>query len=98
MGLRRAYHRRFGRRERFAVAVVVTIVVVAYVIVPWVTRVVEGLASYDPGPYSPRDFARSAWQRDASQAEEWTTGAAVNAGLLVLLALVWFMSAGGRPR
>jgi hypothetical protein len=98
MGLRRAYHRRVGPRERFAVAAVVTIVVVAYVIVPWVTRVVEGLPAYGPGSYNPRDFARTDWLRTVSEPEEWTTGAVVNAGLLALLVLVWFMSAGGRLR
>lgn len=98
MGLRRAYHRRFGQRERFAVAAVVTIVVVAYVFVPWVTRVLEGLATYGPGGYEPRDFARNAWIRGVSEPEQWTASAVVNAGLIALLVLVWFMSAGGRPR
>ena len=98
MGLRRAYHRRFGQRERFLVAAVVTIVVVATVVVPWVTRVLEGLVSYGPGGYEPRDFARNAWIRSVSEPEQWTTRAVVNAGLIALLVLVWYMSAGGRPR
>jgi hypothetical protein len=98
MGLRRAYHRHFRRRERFLVAAVVTIVVVAFVVVPWVTRVLEGLAGYGQGSYNPRDFARNTWVRSVAEPEEWTAGAVVNAGLIALLVLVWFMSAGGRPR
>ena len=98
MGLRRAYHRRFGQRERFLVAAVVTIVVVAYVVVPWVTRVLDGLVTYGQGEYQPRDFARNEWIRGVSEPQQWTIQAVINAGLIALLVLVWFMSTGGRPR
>jgi len=96
--LRRAYHQRLGHQQRFMVAVVVTVVVVAYVVVPWVSAVVEGLATYGPGHYEPKGFAREHRLRSVTDPASWTTDALVNAGLFVVLALVWFMSVSdGRP-
>lgn len=60
-GLRRAYHRRFGYHSRFHLAVVVTIVAVAYVAVPPVVRFVETMMGYSPHYYEPKDFERGEW-------------------------------------
>ena len=98
MGLRRVYHKHVGYQQRFVVAVGVTVVVVAAVAVPWVASVIEGLGTYGPGAYDPRDFARTHWLRSITDPASWTTEALVNAGLFVLLAVVWFMTtSGGRP-
>src|SRR5437762_780087 len=57
--LRRYYHRRFGHHERFHLAVILTIVVVAYVAVPRVVRYVDALQGYaPPAHYEPKDRAR----------------------------------------
>jgi hypothetical protein len=60
MSLRRAY-RRLWRKRRFNVAVLLTIVVVAYVAVPQVARVIDAVGGYDPGVFEPKDHERGAW-------------------------------------
>src|SRR5947208_596662 len=65
ISLRRYYHRRFGHHERFHLAVILTIVVVAYVAVPRVVRYVDALQGYAPpahyrrGPGGGRDPRRA---------------------------------------
>src|SRR2546422_10197161 len=61
MSLRRYYHRRFGYSERFHLAVIFTILVVAYVAVPLVVRFVDAVRGYDPAYYEPKDFERQDW-------------------------------------
>ncbi len=61
MSLRRYYHRRFGYNERFHLAVIFTILVVAYVGVPLVVRFVDAVRGYDPAYYEPKDFERQDW-------------------------------------
>jgi hypothetical protein len=81
------------------IAVAVTILVVAYVVVPFVADLVAGLGSYNPSGYEPRDFARMERQRAMPDAMLWTPEAVIKAALFVLLAVVWFVAAtGGRPR
>src|SRR2546428_11806817 len=63
MSLRRAYHRRFGYSERFHIAMIFTILVVAYVLVPPVVRFVEAISGYNPAYYEPKDFERQDWLR-----------------------------------
>ena len=45
---RRRYHRRVGRQPRFFIATILTIVVVAFFVVPWVASLVDALGSYGP--------------------------------------------------
>ena len=47
MGLRRAYHKRFGRHGRFHFACLLTIVVVTYLLVPWIVNLIA-LERYRP--------------------------------------------------
>ena len=61
MSLRRYYHRRFGYSERFHIAVIFTILVVAYVAVPLVVRFVDSIGGYNPVYYEPKDFERQDW-------------------------------------
>ncbi len=42
-------------------AVVVTVLVVAYALVPRAARFVSALGGYNPQGYEPKDFARQSW-------------------------------------
>jgi hypothetical protein len=98
LDLLRAYHKRLGRQQRFMLACVVTVLVVAAVVVRWVSAVLDGLGMYGPGQYDPKDFAREQRVRSIVDPSSWSTEALVKAGLFVLLALVWFISVSdGRP-
>src|ERR687887_234306 len=93
MSLRRYYHRHFGHHERFHLAVILTIVVVAYVVVPIAVRYIEALQGYAPDYYEPKDLERQAWLRETglpNQLAGLSWGAVVNAVLLILVAVVWF--------
>ena len=92
MSLRRYYHRHFGHHERFHVAVILTIIVVAYVFVPAAVRYIEALQGYSPNYYEPKDVARQEWLRQKGVPEDlaglsWDL--VVNAVLLILVAVVW---------
>ena len=85
-------YRRARRQARFTFAVLLTIVVVAYVAVPHVARVVESLGGYDPGRYEPKDLEREAWLQRAADAPlfagiGWHT--VVHVALFLLVAVVW---------
>jgi hypothetical protein len=91
MSLRRTY-RRARRQARFMFAVLLTIVVVAYVGVPQVARLVQSVGGYDPGHYEPKDLERGAWLQNADGATlfsrlPWTT--LVSVALFLLVAVVW---------
>jgi hypothetical protein len=84
-------------QRRFAFAAILTVVVVAYVVVPWVTDIIEGMATYSPLGYEPKDFARG--ERPRSDAAASTPETLLKVGLFLLLAAVWYLAAnGGRPR
>jgi hypothetical protein len=84
--------RRARRQARFTFAVLVTILVVAYVAVPPVARVVESMSGYNPGHYEPKDLEREAWlQRvgDAALLAHLGRQTLVNVALFLLVAMVW---------
>ncbi len=90
--LRRAYHRRFGRHARFNFAVILTIVVVAWVAVPNVARFVNAWAGYAPMHYEPKDLERQSWleRHDPNSllgSLEWSDF--VGIALFLLVAVVW---------
>jgi hypothetical protein len=90
MSLRRSYHRYFGYRGRFHLAVIFTIVVVAYVVVPRVARLFESIAGYNPTGYEPKDLDRQRWLESSGPAIaglEWDT--VVGITLFLLVAVVW---------
>jgi hypothetical protein len=92
MSLRRYYHRHFGHHERFHLAVILTIIVVAYVVVPVTVRYIEALQGYSPDHYEPKDLEREEWLRQKGIPRELaglSWGAVVNAVLLILVAVVW---------
>jgi hypothetical protein len=91
MSLRRSY-RRARRQARFTAAVLLTIVVVAYVGVPHVARLVDSVGGYNPGHYEPKDLERGAWMQRVDDATlfsrvPWDT--LVSVALFVLVAVVW---------
>ena len=90
--LRRAYRRRFGRHARFNFAVMLTIVVVAWVAVPSVARFVNAWAGYAPVNYEPKDFERQSWMERQDPVTllgrlDWND--LVGIGLFLLVAVVW---------
>jgi hypothetical protein len=89
---RRRTYRRARRQARFTVAVLLTIVAVAYVGVPHVARLLASLGGYNPGHYEPKDLERGAWLQSADGATlfarvPWDT--VVGVALFVLVAVVW---------
>jgi hypothetical protein len=96
--LRRNYSSRFGRQARFNLAVLVTVVVVAYVAVPPVVRWSESLSGYNPARYEPKDADRESWvrHRDVSTLRGVNMDSLVYLGLFLLLAAVWLPLVSGR--
>jgi hypothetical protein len=80
------------RHARFHVAVLPTIVVVAYVGVPHVARIVESMSGYNPGQYEPKDVERQAWLQRAGDSTLFSplgSQTVVNVALFLLVAVVW---------
>ncbi|MGH7314470.1 MAG: hypothetical protein ACREJV_14945 [Candidatus Rokuibacteriota bacterium] len=73
-------------------AVVVTVLVVAYAVVPGVVRFVAALGGYNPQAYEPKDFARQSWLADKLPLPALpgiSADVVVNVVLFVLVAVVW---------
>jgi hypothetical protein len=92
VSIARALRRRFGRQERFHLAVLLTIIVVAYVAVPQVVRFVDAARGYDPAFYEPKDFERQAWIKRQVAPEifpgfSWEI--VIDIVLFLLVAVVW---------
>ena len=93
MSLRRRYRRarRRARLQRFHVAVLLTIVVLAYAGVPHVARIVDTIGGYSPGHYEPKDAEREAWIQKTDDAFlsniPWET--VIHVLLFLLVAVVW---------
>ena len=96
MSLRRQYRRvrRGLRPQRSHVAMLLTVVVLAYAGVPHVARVVDGMSAYtSTGHYEPKDTEREAWvQRGEDSADilsriPW--GTVTHVMLFLLVAVVW---------
>ncbi len=101
MSLRRYYHRHFGYHERFHFAVILTIVVVAYVVVPVVVRYIDALQGYAPRHYEPKDSARQEWLRRQGVPEALTDlswDVVVDVLLFILVAIVWLTLVPTRAR
>jgi hypothetical protein len=92
MSLSRYLRRRFGRYERFHIAVFFTMVAVAYVAVPQVVRFVDAVRGYDPAFYEPKDFERQAWiKRQVAPAvlPGFSWEIMIDIILFLLVAVVW---------
>ena len=92
MSLRRRW-RHVRRRARFNLAVLLTIVVVAYVAVPQVARVLDAMGGYSPGVFEPKDHERGAWLQRPGDPDAvltripWET--LFHIALFLLVAVVW---------
>jgi hypothetical protein len=92
MSIRRYYHRHFGYNERFHLAVIFTILVVAWVAVPLVVRYIDAVRGYNPADYEPKDFERQDWiKRQVAPAVlpgiSWEI--VIDVTLFLLVAVVW---------
>jgi hypothetical protein len=104
MSLRRFYHRHVRHRHRFNVAIILTIVAIAWIVVPAVVSVIESLARYDPTVYEPKDIERGVWmRRQMLSVEHLTLENLLKLALFVFVGLAWLMLAptlqrSSRPR
>lgn len=89
--LRHFYHRHFGHHERFHLAVILTILVTAYVAVPRVVQYIDALRGYAPVYYEPKDLDRQAWLRahGFSGLSGLSLDVIVDVLLFVVVAMVW---------
>jgi uncharacterized membrane protein len=98
--LRHFYHKRFGRHGRFHLAVLVSIVVVTYLVVPWIVSFIDAVRGYSPAYYEPKDFHREEHllRQGLAAASPWKF--AVNVLLVFLLVIVWLtlLPPGGAGR
>jgi hypothetical protein len=74
------------------VAVLVTIVFVAYILVPTVARFFSAASGYDPTGYEPKDAARQSWLDSKGRMVglpnvSWET--LINVGLFLMVVIVW---------
>jgi hypothetical protein len=91
VGLRRAYHKRFGRHGRFHFACLLTIVVVTYLLVPWVVNLIDASRGYSPFYYEPKDFSRQDFIiRQGAPVSTVSLGQlVVNVALVFAVVIVW---------
>ena len=92
MSLRHYYHRHFGHHERFHLAAILTIVVVAYVAVPFAVRYIDALRGYAPTYYEPKDAERYQWLMHRGLPEPLSgvsREVVVDVLLFILVAIVW---------
>ena len=85
--------RRRARLQRFHLAVLLTILVLAYAGVPHVARIVDSMGGYSPGSYEPKDSEREAWvtrsEDSAALLSRIPLATVVNVLLFLLVAVVW---------
>ena len=58
MGLRRFFRKRFGRHPGLYLAGLLTIVVLTYLVVPWIVNLIDAARAYNPFYYEPKDVSR----------------------------------------
>src|SRR5687767_3937569 len=102
MSLRRFYHGNVRRHHRFNVALILTILAIAWIVVPSVVRVIDSLAHYDPAGYEPKDVERVG-RRDLLSIEDLTLENVLKLALFVFVGLAWLLVAptlqrSSRPR
>jgi hypothetical protein len=99
MILRRYYHRHVRHHQRFHIAVFLTIIAVAWIVVPPVTRFFETVGSYDPKVYEPKDAERGMWLANRPLSLEgisWDT--LLKVALFIFAGLAWLAVAPGMQR
>lgn len=91
MSLRRYYHHHVKHHQRFHVAVLLTIVAVAWIAVPAVARFVDTVGNYDPNAYEPKDTERAAWlgMRDGLSLENLSWANLLKIVLFIFAGIAW---------
>ncbi len=91
---RRRIRRWLRESGRFYAALVLTVIVVAYIAVPWIVRLVEAIGGYSPVYYEPRDVERATYLKRTPGEGEGFLGwdVALKAFLLLLVGLVWLVA------
>ena len=89
--LRHYYHKRFGRHGRLHFAALLTIVVVTYLLVPWIVNLIDAGRGYNPFYYEPKDGSRQDFiirqGLPAPPVTPWKT--VVNVVLIAAVVVVW---------
>lgn len=100
MSLRRLYHRHVAHRGRFYVAVLLTIVAVAWIAVPLVVDFVQTVGSYDPSVYEPKDIQRGEYlaTRGRISLDDLTWDNILKVALFIFSALAWMAVAPAMHR
>ena len=105
MSLRRFYHRHVRHHHRFNIAIILTLLAIAWIVVPAVVRLIDSLALYNPAQYEPKDMERGAWvgRRDVLSPEDLTLENVLKLALFVFVGLAWLLVAptlqrSSRPR
>ncbi len=100
MSLRRYYHHHLKHHQRFHLAVMLTIVAVAYVVVPSVVQFIESAVNYNPRDYEPKDVERTQWlSRNPFRLDDFAWDNLIKVTLFVLAGLAWLAIGPGRsPR
>lgn len=89
----------FERRGRLYLYLVLTMLVVAYVVVPWTVAFIQSLSGYNPNYYEPRDPEREEYLSTQTASAESFYGweSAVKLVLLVLVGLLWLIAVSATP-
>jgi hypothetical protein len=101
----------FGRRHhttssgtggRFYLAVLLTIVAVAYLAVPWLARLIDAAREYSPSYYEPKDFTRQEYilRHGLPPASFTLRDIVIDVGLVLAVVVAWItvLSRGGTRR
>ncbi len=95
---RLVWARRTAARARFYLVTFLTIVVVAYVVVPFASSVLSSIGDYQPQYYDPKDVTRLDYRAESDRGVRATprvvesvlsADGALGIGLVVLVAIMW---------
>jgi len=92
----------YQRRGRYHFAVLLTIVVVTYLLVPWIVNLIDASRGYNPFYYEPKDGSRQDFLMrhglPASSIPPWRI--VVNVALVFAVVVVWLtlLPRGGARR
>lgn len=95
MSLRRFYHRYVKHHHRFNIAVILTIIAVAWIVVPAVVSFVETVSQYNPLAYEPKDAQRGQMmgRRQVLAADVLTLENILKIVVCLFAGLAWLMLA-----
>ena len=80
---------------------IVTIIVVAYLVVPNVARFLHAAGGYDPTGYEPKDTARASWLDSKGRMvglPQFSVNQVINVALFLLVVVLWLNLTDRRRR